>query len=216
MIQKIEKVFLHWSGTPYNWRGYDSKGKPDYHHLFNDKGETVLKVDYHEFLTGHTYCRNSNAVAFSCACMGKGPNGEPEGFEGLYPPTKVQIDAMCLAVAKLVYAQGWHVNMKDPRNLEDRILTHAEAAALRDYPLETVLKCPYDDDAAARALGLPHANYGPRNWRGAPVDKNWPGGSVERWDWWMVKKDGLEGSGGYVLRERIGNMVLDLRNKEKR
>jgi hypothetical protein len=208
-MQQIKKILLHWSGTPYKYSGFEPNGGPAYHHLFGQHGETILKVDYHTPLMGHTFRRNSNAVALSCACMGGA------GFDE-YPPTHDQIDAMCKAAAKIAYSLGWPT---DAKKLESLIMTHAEAAANRDYPIELALKDPgHDNDAGAEEIGLPHSNYGPSNWKGAPVNPTWPGGTVWRWDWWYCHKEDERkgGIGGYELRDRIVYWMKQFRSEEKK
>ena len=215
--QSINKIFLHWSGTPYGWQGRESNGSPAYHNLFDNLGISTLKIDYHVPLYGHTYRRNSNSVALSCACLGKGPDGEPEGFEGLYPPTKAQINSMCLEAAKIVVSLGWHVpDTWDNSVLEFKIMTHAEAGGLRDYPLTLVSQLEGDNDQQAWDLKLPHSNYGISSWVGAPIRPKWPGGSVVRWDWsYLQEEDSRKpGIGGYMLRKKIFEYVIKLRKSK--
>ena len=194
MSQTVEKVYLHWSATPYNWNGLEANGKPAYHTVRNDLGHRIRHVDYKTALDAHTFRRNLNAVALACACMGG------RGFAD-YPPTHAAIDDMCKEAAEISIDAGWSV-----AELPKRVLTHAEAAANRDYPRDLAFKAPCtDNDGAAEALGLPHDNYGPSHWRGAPVDSDWPGGTVDRWDWWYchIDDEPHAGNGGYVLRNRI-------------
>jgi hypothetical protein len=88
-------------------------------------------------------------------------------------------------------------------------MTHAEAAANRDFPLEKAKlvsewkwpsSTPQVEDYVrkARELGMPHENYGPFSWF-----DSWPGGFAERWDLWQLKPSDTEGKGGFILRDKI-------------
>lgn len=179
--QKIHKIFLHWSATNYTW-----KEPGHYHVVVTGDGKVHKLHPYSEPLRAHTYGRNENAVAFSLACMGGA------GFTS-FPPTKAQIEAMCLEVARLVKSLGWPAEKIDYK----RIMTHAEAAALRDFPL-SVVKAVGTSAARALAAGLPHEVYGPMGW-----PDGWPSGTGERWDLWMLGPNDKKGSGGDILRRHI-------------
>ena len=175
------KIYLHWSGTHPNW-----KEPGHYHVVVTGDGKVHKLHPYTTALRAHTFARNENAVAFSLACMGG------KGWSE-YPPTKVQIEAMCLEVARLVKSLGWPAEKIDSK----RIMTHAEAAALRDYPL-SVVKAVGTSPARALAAGLPHENYGAMGW-----PDGWPDGTAERWDLWMLSANEKKGSGGDILRKHI-------------
>lgn len=179
--QSIYKIFLHWSGTPYDW-----KEPGHYHCVVTGDGKVHRLTPYTTPLNAHTFGRNENSVAFSLACMGG------SGFSQ-YPPTQAQIQAMCLEVARLIKSLGWPV----AKISADRIMTHAEAAALRDHP-KSIVAAVGTSDARAVAAGLPHGNYGPMGW-----PDGWPSGSAERWDLWYLKITDKKGSGGDILRQHI-------------
>lgn len=206
-MQTVDRIFCHWTGTPYNWNGLKPNNSPAYHSTFNEKGRKTQHMIYSMPLSGHTYRRNSNSIALSCCCMGG------EIWED-YPPTHDQIDAMCKEAADVAIHRGW---LPDLDFLEFKIMTHAEAAGLRDYPLHLVMKVG-DDDELAGHLGLPHGNYGLSSWKGAPKMPFWPGGSVERWDWGCLHKEDMDklGVGGYQLRKQIVLHMKALLGKEKK
>ncbi len=213
----IEKMFVHWSATPYTWLGND------YHtcvnmahsdlfpgHIQNEDpdfpGVWVHRITpYKTELHGHTYGRNSKSCSIAVACMGRDPVTGKEGFEA-YPPTEGLIEVMCKEIAKVAVGLKWEPKVG---SLEHKIMTHAEAAGLRDYPLELVKKAPAkDNDVKARTLSLhgvylPHDNYGPNHWKGAPVDPEWPGGTWDKWDLWQLSSKAPGGSGGYIIRDKV-------------
>lgn len=179
--QEIWRMFLHWSATKYDWRD-----KNHYHCVVTGDGVAHWLHQPDEYLSAHTYARNRNAVAFSLACMGG------RGFDD-YPPTQKQINTMCVEIAKLARKQGWTEDKLDLKH----IMTHAEAAALRDFPVERVEQAG-TSDSVAQTLGMPHGNYGPMNWY-----DGWPGGSAERWDLAQLSPKDKMGVGGVVLRKKI-------------
>lgn len=184
----IEKCYLHWSATPYTW-----KEPGHYHSVVTGDGVVHRLTDYKTELYEHTYGRNRNSTSLALACMGEG------GWSD-YPPTPAQIDSMCKEVAKIALGLGWEANATF---LKKRVMTHAEAAANRDCPLELAAqfsnKYPSSSwDHAAQAAGLPHANYGPSSW-----SDGWPGGDVFRWDLWQLRPTDKGGSGGFELRDKI-------------
>lgn len=179
----IKKIYLHWSATPYTW-----KELGHYHTVVTGDGQVHRLTDYHTPLYAHTYARNQDAIAISLACMGNG------GFRD-YPPTEAQIDSMCKECAKVAIGLGWPA---DATKLKKLIMTHAECAANRDYPLETVMEAQGKGEAYACSIGLPHDNYGPSSW-----SDGWPGGNVERWDLWQLRPSDKGGAGGFELRDRI-------------
>jgi hypothetical protein len=125
-------IYLHWSATPYTW-------------LRSGLYHAVVAVDrrlhrLHSYtidLNTHTWRRNSNAGAISCACMG----GSPDPWT--IPPTAAQIEAMCQEVAAVARSWNWGANAITI----ERVMTHAEAASNRE----------------GRVM---HDNYGPAAWGG--------------------------------------------------
>jgi hypothetical protein len=193
MAQTIRKIYLHWSATHYNWA--DSG---HYHTVILGSGQVKRLTGYEQPLTKHTFARNANSIAICLACMGG------RGWAD-YPPTPKQIESLCKEVALLAVRLGW----KSDEITVKRVLTHAEAAANRDYPIDTARKVsgwslptstPQGKiySVKARSLGLPHENYGPAYWQ-----DGWPGGFVERWDLWQLKASDAPGSGGGILRQKI-------------
>lgn len=195
MQQQIKKVYLHWSATGYNW-----KEPGHYHAVITGDGVVHKQTDYRTKISGHTYARNTDAVALSVACMGNG------GFRDT-PPTPAQLDSMCKEAAKIALSVGWPA---DATGLKKLIMTHAEAAALRDYPIEKVRELgPSAGMDVAQLLGLPHDNYGPSSWH-----DGWPPSDhCERWDLWHLTADGRRGSGGFLLRETIAGRMVKLKAK---
>jgi hypothetical protein len=185
----INKIYLHWSATSYNFTKLGN-----YHTVVQGDGRVIRLTSYDQ-LTAHTFKRNSNAVGIACACMGGVPWDD-------FPPTAIQMENMCREAADLAKKLGWKASdIKDltlGNNSVNRILTHAEAAANRDFPLNLARKGSGVSDQVAIALGLPHNNYGPSNW----LD-GWSSGTFERWDFYKVKKTDLNGSGGNTLRTMI-------------
>lgn len=193
MSQNIRKIYLHWSATHYNW------AKPGHYHTIVLGNGTVRRLTgYEQPLSGHTFARNANSVALCVACMGG------RGWAD-FPPTEKQLDNLCKEAALLAYRLKWR-----PEEITvQRVMTHAEAAANRDYPLGTARRVsgwslptstPQQRSYSqiARRYGLPHENYGPAYW----FDR-WPGGFVERWDLWQLKASDPPGQGGFTLRDRI-------------
>ena len=181
------KIYLHWSATDYDWcePGH-------YHSVTTGDGKVHRLTDYHEPLYEATFGRNTGSISLAMACM------SPVGGTWSHAPKEEQIDAFCRECAVVALGLGWH-----PLDLEHKIMTHAEAAACRDYPRELVarfsgLSPSSDYDHAAQAAGLPHANYGPSSW----VD-GWPGGDVYRWDLWQLRASDKGGVGGHELRVRV-------------
>jgi hypothetical protein len=187
--RKVTKLYLHWTATRPDW------AEPGHYHAVTDNlGVTRRLTPYDQHQGGSTYNRNKNAISIAMACMATKPDG---GYEW---PTEKQIDGFCKEAAKIALGLNW---LPDEKFLEHRIMTHAEAAANRDYPVDLVEKFsqrrPSSDwDHAAQDAGLPHANYGPSIW----LD-GWPGGDVVRWDLWKLRDADRMGAGGYELRKRI-------------
>ncbi len=126
-------IYLHWSATPYDW-----VRQGVYHTIVAGDGRLHRLHAYNIDLNTHTYRRNSNAIALSCACMG----GRPDPWT--LPPTPAQIEAMCAEVAAV--ARGWQWS---PAAITiQRVMTHAEAASNRDGRER-------------------HDNYGPVIWGGS-------------------------------------------------
>jgi hypothetical protein len=125
-------IYLHWAATSYNWLRSGL-----YHTIIGGDGTLHRLHAYSIDLPAHTWRRNSNSVALSCACMG----GRPDPWA--IPPTEVQLEAMCREAAEIARSWGWHeadITVK-------RVMTHAEAASNRD----------------GRWM---HENYGPVIWGG--------------------------------------------------
>ncbi len=193
MGQIIEKIYLHWSGTHYDW------SVPGHYHtiIFND-GTMKRHTGYDQMLRTHTYARNANSVSICAACMGGVAWRD-------YPPTEIQIDNMCREVASLALDLGWK-----PTDITlSRVMTHAEAAANRDFSKWQAWQGTGVSFNTARAYGLPHDNYGPVSWH-----DGWPGGTAERWDWWQLKPSDRGGVGGDLLREKIRGFMKPTPNPE--
>ena len=62
-------IYLHWTATGYDWI------RPGhYHSIIGGDGRVHRLHVYSVDLPGHTYGRNRNSVALSCACMGGNRN----------------------------------------------------------------------------------------------------------------------------------------------
>ena len=62
-------LYLHWTATSYDWI------RPGhYHSIISGDGRVHRLHDYNVDLPAHTYGRNRNSVALSCACMGGVPD----------------------------------------------------------------------------------------------------------------------------------------------
>ena len=124
-------IYLHWTATAYDWV------RPGhYHTIINGDGQLQRLHSYNVDLPAHTWRRNSNAVALSCACMGgKDPWSTP--------PTEDQLAAMCRETASIARSWGWSA----ADITIERVMTHAEAASNRDGQRM-------------------HDNYGPVIWGG--------------------------------------------------
>jgi hypothetical protein len=193
MGQNIKKIYLHWTATDYYW------AEPGhYHTVILGNGAVKHLTGYDQPLKEHTAGRNEESVSIAISCMGD------SGWED-YPPTNIQIENMCKEAAQLAFKLGW----KPEEITINRVMTHAEAAANRDFPLEKAQlvsewKLPSSTPQAdeyvrkARELGMPHENYGPFSWF-----DSWPGGFAERWDLWQLKPSDPEGKGGFILRDKI-------------
>lgn len=125
-------IYLHWSATGYSWvRG------GLYHSIISGDGRVQRLHSYAVDLPAHTWRRNSNAIALSCACMG----GQPDPWT--LPPTPAQLEALCQEAAAVARSWEWSAEQITIQ----RLMTHAEAAANRDGR-------------------EPHDNYGPVIWGG--------------------------------------------------
>ena len=182
--QKVERIYLHWTAGSYNCPTESS-----YHTVVNGAGEVRKATDYNTGLDRHTLARNRNSVSISTCCMGGTP------WE-TYPCKQVQIDAMTGEAARLAKSLGWTASDVTVQ----KILTHAEAGGLRDYPISLAEKLNGSGNkkSVATGLSLPHENYGPQKWF-----DGWPGGLSERWDWAQTKKTDRMGEGGIILRKLI-------------
>lgn len=193
MSQTINKIYLHWTGTNYNWcvPGY-------YHTIILGNGKVRRLTGYDQTLKTHTYARNSNSVSICCSCMG-GTAWQD------FPPTEAQITAMCKEAANLAQRLGWK-----PSDINiSRVLTHAEAAANRDFSIDLARRGSGVSLEVARRRGLPHDNYGPQRWH-----DGWPGGVADRWDWWQIKASDQGGVGGDILRRRIREFMQETADPE--
>jgi len=197
--QEIYRIYFHWTGTNYTW-----KEAGHYHTVIGDKGAISYLTPYNEKLPAHTFNRNSNSIALSLACMG-GANPWKE-----YPPQPEQIESLCQEVVRIMRKQGWTFDKIDMAHM----MTHAEAAANRDYPKELAKKVSgmrpissvqeKEFDGIAQKLGMPHGNYGPTSWH-----DGWPSAGIcIRWDLWQLKPSDLGGIGGFRLRERIKEIYV--------
>ena len=66
-------------------------------------------------LPAHTYGRNRNSVALSCACMG----GIPDPWT--LPPTPAQLNSLCAEAAAIARSWGWSAEDITIRT----VMTHA-------------------------------------------------------------------------------------------
>ena len=87
-------IYLHWTATPYNWVRSGL-----YHSIIGGDGQVHRLHSYGADLPAHTWRRNTNAVALSCACMG----GRPDPWS--IPPAKPQLEALCQEAAAV--ARSW-------------------------------------------------------------------------------------------------------------
>ena len=70
-------IYLHWTATGYDWI------RPGhYHSIIGGDGRVHRLHSYSVDLPAHTYGRNRNSVALSCACMG----GIPDPWTQPPPP----------------------------------------------------------------------------------------------------------------------------------
>ena len=125
-------IYLHWTATGYDWI------RPGHYHVIISGDGRVHRVHATSVdLPAHTWARNSNAVALSCACMG----GQPDPWT--LPPTPAQLESLCAETAAIATNWGWSAS----EITIQRVMTHAEAASNRD----------------GRVM---HDNYGPVVWGG--------------------------------------------------
>ena len=125
-------IYLHWTATGYDWI------RPGhYHSIIGGDGRVHRLHAYSVDLPAHTYGRNRNSVALSCACMG----GIPDPWT--QPPTPAQLTSLCAEAAAIARSWGW----QDADISLQSVMTHAEAASNRD----------------GRVM---HDNYGPMIWGG--------------------------------------------------
>jgi hypothetical protein len=125
-------IYLHWTATPYSWVRSGL-----YHSIINGEGQVHRLHSYAADLPAHTWRRNANSIALSCACMG----GRPDPWA--IPPTEPQLESLCQEAAAVARSWGW-----GPEQITiQRLMTHAEAASNRDGRLM-------------------HDNYGPVAWGG--------------------------------------------------
>jgi len=125
-------IYLHWTATSYTWVRSGL-----YHSIISGDGHVHRLHSYAADLPAHTWRRNANSIALSCACMG----GRPDPWT--LPPTQSQLDALCQEAAAVARSWGWGAEQITIQ----RLMTHAEAASNRD----------------GRVM---HENYGPVAWGG--------------------------------------------------
>ena len=144
---------MHWTATGYDWI------RPGhYHSIIGGDGRVHRLHAYSVDLPAHTYGRNRNSVALSCACMG----GIPDPWT--QPPTPAQLNSLCAEDAAIARSWGW----QDADISLQSVMTHAEAASNRD----------------GRVM---HDNYGPMIWGGTgerwdllQLEKNGPSDGGEQ------------------------------------
>ena len=90
--------------------------------IISGDGRVHRLHDYNVDLPAHTYGRNRNSVALSCACMG----GVPDPWT--QPPTDSQLNSLCAEAAAVARSWGWGAD----QITVERVMTHAEAASNRD------------------------------------------------------------------------------------
>jgi hypothetical protein len=193
-MRTINKIYLHWTATPRDWEENPDSGT-GYHEVIREvDGKVIVQIVHpDDAIVGSTYHRNSDSWAISIACM------YPPEDVWATPPSPAQIELMCERVAKKIKELGW---AHDPDTIQSRVLTHAEAASLRDYSKNLVEDYGNLSETEAEDAGLPHNNYGPASW-----PDNWPGGTVERWDLYQLAQSDEPGSGGHKLRLRINELL---------
>ncbi|MBI4032736.1 transglycosylase SLT domain-containing protein [Candidatus Berkelbacteria bacterium] len=163
------RIYLHWTAGAYDAQS----GAYTYNILANG---TVIETNGNE----HTFARNSNGIGISVTAMSGGNHG---CYNDLYgsgcptPVTKEQMTAMVQLAAELAVKHNIPVDVK-------HIMTHGEAASLRDYDDATVQEAtkacgvPASETDSSKFQcyadrGLPHENYGPYN-----------GGPSMRWEFY--------------------------------
>ncbi|MFL0773619.1 MAG: N-acetylmuramoyl-L-alanine amidase, partial [Prochlorococcus sp.] len=107
-------IYLHWTPTGYDWI---RPGR--YHVIISGDGRVHRLHSTSVDLPAHTWARNSNAVALSCACMG----GQPDPWT--LPPTPAQLESLCAETAATATSWGWSASDITIQ----RVMTHAEAAS---------------------------------------------------------------------------------------
>ena len=92
-------IYLHWTATGYDWI------RPGhYHSIIGGDGRVNRLHAYSVDLPAHTYGRNRNSVALSCACMG----GIPDPWT--QPPTSAQLTSLCAEAAAIARSWGWQAS----------------------------------------------------------------------------------------------------------
>jgi len=171
-----DHIYLHWSGGNYQNNPADG-----YHITIDDKGNIYQNHPFSE-VTKHTEKRNTNAIAIALLGMDgyKNTTDWQNSYGATYPITDIQIETM----AKVVATIANHYNIPIDST---HVMTHAEAAALKDFSIDNVKKvsaanikctgCEAYCDYQANQLDMPHTNYGPADW-----GDGWPAGTSCRWD----------------------------------
>lgn len=118
----IDRIYLHWTGCDG-----DVVNLPDYTVVIDPAGEYhALHDDFTERLA-HTWRRNSRSIGIAMACCKDAVcyYDSPDGIDlGDEPPTKSQVEAMAMLVAKAEEILGLTA---------DDVYTHAEIAEIDGY-----------------------------------------------------------------------------------
>lgn len=184
--KKGDKIILHWTAGDYN-TPYPN------HYNYTILGDGTVVSGNADNISQHAANRNDSiGIAIAAGCDPSNSSIYPSDdvlgtktFSGCGRPLKqIQYDKMIELTAQIAKENNIPVD-------KNHIMSHAEAAANRDYPKDLVeqvsrpnqAKCVDSaDDVKANALGLPTCNYGPSSW-----SDGWPGGcqqSLMRWEYW--------------------------------
>jgi hypothetical protein len=119
----IDRIYLHWSASYYNadFYGYDH-----YHVIVDGDGKIFITTNDLTELKAHTWRRNSRAVGIAMACCVDATSVDL----GDYPPTEIQIENFCMAIAALC------IGLELPVNVE-HVVTHAEIADEDGYGIDS-------------------------------------------------------------------------------
>jgi len=158
-----KKIYFHWSGGI----GYNGTPRP-YHSYVDGAGKMHYNQGYDtdRNYPGHTWNRNTGAVAIAANAMGHTgqENGYNEAKGWAQTPLKpIQVNSMTLEAAKLALAWGWKESDINIQN----IMTHAEAAANRDGLSPTVNYGP--EGQPEIRWDLWYLNKGGQKWSGGKI-----------------------------------------------